>query len=316
MTTFSVLIPCYNAAATIAATLDSVLAQTHAPHEVLVYDDGSTDASAEIVGRYGPPVRLLGGPNRGVAHARNQLCAAARGAQVAFLDADDLWHPRYLAAQARLIAEFPAAIATFTGHLDVPGMAAFAWPEDDPEIAGELIDPVGFLARYNREPMEFGMSWFSLRTEALRHLGDRPFYDGGAEDAYLHNLLPLVGSVARCAAPLATYRILDGSLSSDRLWSSGKVIDAFTLLARRYADEAAPRSLRRALRAVTASRKRDYGKHLMGAGRAAEARAVFAGSIRDSARADSVVKSMTLLGLTVAPRPLQPTWPQVARLQD
>src|ERR1035438_3408854 len=99
----SVIIPAYNAAATIKATLEAVLSQTVSPHEVLVFDDGSTDNTADLLESYKPRVTVFRQSNQGAAHARNFLCAQARNDMLAFLDADDIWHPRYLEVQQRLI---------------------------------------------------------------------------------------------------------------------------------------------------------------------------------------------------------------------
>jgi glycosyltransferase involved in cell wall biosynthesis len=311
---FSVLIPAYNAATTIGATLDAALSQSVRPHEILVYDDGSSDDTQAILSSYGARIRAFSGPNRGVAHARNVLCERATGDQIVFLDADDIWHPRYLEVQQQLIERHPDAIAYFTDHVDVVGSEPFAW--DDHSVgdtgASELIAPNDFLRRYNHTPMRFGMSWFCMPTDALRRLGKEPFYAGGAEDAYVHNLLPLLGPVAQTSARLVAYRILDGSLSSDRLHSAMMVVDSFRELAPRY--DSVPRKLSRSFGAVTASRKRDCGKFLMGAGRYTEARSQFIDSISDSARPSSLLKSLCLLALTLVPRPLQPRWPSLQRL--
>ena len=306
---FSVLIPAYNAAATLPETLDAVLAQTVEPHEILVFDDGSTDATAEVLAAYAPRVRAFSRPNGGVARARNFLCAQATGDRVAFLDADDIWHPRYLEVQTLLAQRHPAAVATFTGHVDVLGHAGHPW-QDGPgpaAVASEQIEPCAFIKRVNHTPMEFGMSWFCMRTDALARLGDEPFSTEGLEDAYIHNVLPLLGPVARTPEPLVAYRILDGSLSSDRLWSAARAVETFRLLAPRYSD-AAP-ELSRTFRSAVASRKRDCGKFLMGAGRVRDARAQFRESLRDTAQLGSVVKSLALLLLTLAPRSLQHGWP-------
>lgn len=98
----SVIVPAYNAAATIGQTLESCLAQTHRALEVIVVDDGSTDATAEIVRSFAardPRIRLLQQENAGVAAARNLAIAHAQGDYVAPLDADDLWHPEKVEAQ-------------------------------------------------------------------------------------------------------------------------------------------------------------------------------------------------------------------------
>jgi glycosyltransferase involved in cell wall biosynthesis len=85
----SVVIPCYNAAATLTDTVDSALAQ-NVDLEVIIVDDGSTDASSNIIHSFGSRVRAEFGPNRGVSAARTRGMALARGRYIQYLDADDL----------------------------------------------------------------------------------------------------------------------------------------------------------------------------------------------------------------------------------
>ena len=104
----SAIVPAYNAAATLGDTLQSALAQTHQNLEVLVVDDGSTDATAEIAATYAARnsrVRLLQQTNAGVAAARNLAIAHAGGVCIAPLDADDLWHPEKIEAQVAIIRQ-------------------------------------------------------------------------------------------------------------------------------------------------------------------------------------------------------------------
>jgi glycosyltransferase involved in cell wall biosynthesis len=111
---FSAVIPLHNGAATIAATLDAVLAQTHPPRDIIVVDDGSTDDGPAIVARYQDRVTLLRQErNGGVQAARNRGIAHAAGAWIALCDADDLWLPDYLARQAALLAAEPALACVF-----------------------------------------------------------------------------------------------------------------------------------------------------------------------------------------------------------
>src|SRR5262245_45417951 len=84
----SVVIPAYNSGRFIADAIESVLAQGPLDMELLVVDDGSTDQTAEVVGRYGDAVTLIRQANAGAAVARNTGMRAARGRYVAFLDAD------------------------------------------------------------------------------------------------------------------------------------------------------------------------------------------------------------------------------------
>jgi glycosyltransferase involved in cell wall biosynthesis len=95
----SCIVPVYNGEAYLGAALDSILAQTWRPLEIIVVDDGSTDGSAAVAETYGAIVRVIRQANAGCAAARNAGLAAATGEFVAFLDADDVWHPEKLDRQ-------------------------------------------------------------------------------------------------------------------------------------------------------------------------------------------------------------------------
>jgi len=105
---FSVVIPAFNAAATLVRAIESVRAQSWPAHEIIVVDDGSTDATADVARQFGGAVRLIQQPNSGVSVARNAGAAAASGDWLAFLDADD-WHAR---DRIKLHAEWIAEDAT------------------------------------------------------------------------------------------------------------------------------------------------------------------------------------------------------------
>ena len=97
----SVIIPAYNASKSIIATLESVYAQSYEDYEVIVVDDGSSDNTREVVELYVNRnnlinLNLIKKSNGGVSSARNAAIDAAKGFWLAFLDADDTWHPRKL----------------------------------------------------------------------------------------------------------------------------------------------------------------------------------------------------------------------------
>lgn len=106
----SVVIPCHNGARDIAEALDSVLAQTVTPLEVIVVDDGSTDESPQVLARYGDRIRVIRQDNTGLAGARNTGLAAARGEFIALMDHDDLCEPHRLAWQLAAFARWPDAV--------------------------------------------------------------------------------------------------------------------------------------------------------------------------------------------------------------
>jgi glycosyltransferase involved in cell wall biosynthesis len=95
----SCIIPVYNGEHYLREAIDSILAQTYRPFEIIVADDGSTDGTAAVIAACGNQVRYLSQANRGPAAARSLGLRAALGDFVAFLDADDLWHPVKLARQ-------------------------------------------------------------------------------------------------------------------------------------------------------------------------------------------------------------------------
>lgn len=94
----SCIVPVFNGERFVREALDSILAQSYRPLEIIVADDGSSDGTAAAVAEY-PDVRYFWQPNAGPAAARNLGLGEARGEFVAFLDSDDLWAPEKLAIQ-------------------------------------------------------------------------------------------------------------------------------------------------------------------------------------------------------------------------
>jgi glycosyltransferase involved in cell wall biosynthesis len=103
----SVLVPAYNMATTIGEALDSALAQDPLPHEVIVSDDGSRDDLDRALRPFADRIRLVRGPNGGLAAARNRAAAIATGELLALLDADDVWLPGRVAALTSTAAARP-----------------------------------------------------------------------------------------------------------------------------------------------------------------------------------------------------------------
>jgi glycosyltransferase involved in cell wall biosynthesis len=108
----SIIIPTYNRAHCLGRAIDSALAQTYADIDVIVVDDGSTDATRALVeGAYGkdPRVRYVHQPNRGVSAARNHGIRLVKGDFAALLDSDDVWLPFKIELQIACLRAFPDA---------------------------------------------------------------------------------------------------------------------------------------------------------------------------------------------------------------
>lgn len=110
----SCIVPVYNGERFICEALESIFRQTLLPAEVLVVDDGSDDGTPDVVASFGERVGYLRQSNSGAPAARNRGILTSRGAFVAFLDADDLWHPEKVERQLRAFradAELDVSVA-------------------------------------------------------------------------------------------------------------------------------------------------------------------------------------------------------------
>jgi teichuronic acid biosynthesis glycosyltransferase TuaG len=206
----SVVMPAYNAAGTLEASMRSALAQTHAAVELLVVDDRSTDASWELIQRQAdadPRVVPIRQPrNGGVAAARNAGIEAASGRYVAFLDSDDTWYPDKLEVQLAALRESGARV----------GYAAY----ERVDAAGRVLSRVRPPARATYAEMLKGNCIGNLTGLYDRSLGDPRFGAMGHEDYVFWLGLVRAAGEAVCAQPdrmLASYLVRQGSLSSNKL---------------------------------------------------------------------------------------------------
>ncbi len=111
----SVVIPAYNGAPWIEQCVLSVLAQTYRELQIIVVDDGSTDATETILqGMHDARLRVIRQPNRGVAAARNSALQHANGEFAAFLDQDDLWKPEKVSSQVEFLRARPHVVGVYS----------------------------------------------------------------------------------------------------------------------------------------------------------------------------------------------------------
>lgn len=136
----SIVIPAYNAAETLVETLASAAAQTHRKIEIIVVDDGSTDATATIAASFcerDPRARLVRQENRGVCAARNKGIAESEGEFVAPLDADDIWHPEKITRQVAAAGSQAGFVYSWSRDID---MADNVWRDGPrPQHEGSIF---------------------------------------------------------------------------------------------------------------------------------------------------------------------------------
>jgi glycosyltransferase involved in cell wall biosynthesis len=151
----SVVVPVYNGEACLAPALESVLAQSNPPVEIIVVDDGSTDTTAQTAERYAKWITLIRQSNQGPSVARNSGIARAGGALVAFLDADDVWKADALKIHLEMLADDPAAIGAW-------GLSCFAVapgakpPSDNLECKPQWVLSVSSMVFYTSVLKECG----------------------------------------------------------------------------------------------------------------------------------------------------------------
>jgi glycosyltransferase involved in cell wall biosynthesis len=224
----SIIVPAYKAAGTIEETLRSALAQTLRDFEILVVDDGSPDATAELVRALAasdPRVKLIQQQNAGVSAARNHGLRLAQGRWTAMLDADDLWVPEKLRDQMDVLA----------GRTDcavVGGLRRFYENESGRHWLQETLPPptAASPALYVKTLLElspYSMALFNtslVPTEVLRSVGGWDESLSTAEDWDLW--LRTAARIPYLALPkvLQLYRKSAGSATrqQDPLWVAGR----------------------------------------------------------------------------------------------
>ena len=232
----SVILPVYNRAASVARAIESVLAQTYRPLELLVVDDGSDDGTREVLARFASEITLLEQERAGAYAARNLALRHARGELVAFLDSDDAWLPERLARQVPLFEREEvglvfgdAVVLTPAGRTNrtMFGITAprrgrvaahFAWGNFVPTVT--VLARRRCLADFERELSADYVAWFRIA---------------------LHHELDYVDDV------VAEYTFHPGGMSHDLGRSLESRIALFTRELERAADPATRAVLRRLL---------------------------------------------------------------------
>lgn len=195
----SVVMACYNAAPFVREAVDCVLGQTCPEVELIVVNDGSTDGSGDILRAYGDRIRLIEQANAGPYPARNAGLAAARGAFVAFLDADDWWEPHALQRMYDALVATDADVA-YCGWQNV-GEGVVAAPYVPP--AYEAQDAVADFLRSCPWPIHGALLKRSV-VDQLRGFSVRRF--SSMDYDFWLRTVALTRNIVRVPEVLAYYR--------------------------------------------------------------------------------------------------------------
>jgi GT2 family glycosyltransferase len=269
------VIPAYNYAHFLPRAIDSVLAQTYAPIECVVVDDGSKDRTPEVLAGYGERVRAIRQPNAGLSAARNTGISAARGEYVALLDADDWWRPTKIAEQVAVLEADPglAAVGCGVDVVDRDMKVLYSVPGKQPRASKEAN-----LRAVATRKLWVGGSGSGLlaRKRVLEELGPFDTSLRAAEDWDMWLRLFARYRVANVPEPLASIHMHGtGSFRNSKLMEDNQLRVLERAIAR-WPDVLGPRT-RRQMRALVLY---DASLELVAAGDLTGARKKMAASIR------------------------------------
>lgn len=212
MTPVSVVITNHDKGRFVGQAIESALAQTGVSPQVVVVDDGSTDESRRVIGRYREAVRVLFQEHAGQARAMLAGFRASAGEIVLFLDADDLLFPDGLAI---ICSRFRRGVAKVQGRLELIDETGRRLRRQTPSMAMPSGDLSGIVRRHGwyPAPPTSGNAFARAVIEALLPVPDRFAALGAADgrltvsDHYLSILGALHGDIVSEARPVGAYRI-------------------------------------------------------------------------------------------------------------
>ncbi len=216
----AVVIPAYRNAATVSNAVASVLGQTLPATEVVVVDDGSPEDIRSAIA--GLPVRYVRRENAGPAAARNTGIEETSAPLVAFLDADDLWHPRKLEVQVAVFRELPDTVACCTDGIITWEAREIDWNEAAPHLINRRVPDVLTVAELLRRNVVGTLTVIARRAviEAVGGFDEEPTLIA-VEDYDLWLKLAERGPFRCVKEPLACCRRSGQSLSDARRFLSG-----------------------------------------------------------------------------------------------
>jgi glycosyltransferase involved in cell wall biosynthesis len=235
--TVSVVIPAYNHARYLAEAVESALGQTLPAVEVIVVDDGSTDETPQVLARHRARVRIVRQANRGVSAARNAGASLAQGDLLAFLDADDVWLPQKLEAQAARFADDPelGLVHCAVEDIDAEGRALRTCTDGmEGRVAEEML-------LFRRAVILGGGSGAVVTRARFHETGGFDESLGTSADWDLHHRIARRAPVGFVPRVLLRYRVHGANMHADVARTAEEMLRAY---AKAFAEEPALAALR------------------------------------------------------------------------
>ena len=211
----SVLIPAYNVSPWLRRCLDSVAVQTYGNTEILIYDDGSTDATTDICKEYAAQderIRLIGRQRVGIAEARNRLLRAASGFAVVFVDSDDWIEPNFVETLLTYL---------LNDNLDFCGCSICYEQGDNKKNllatskkTYSIYDKPQIIKQYlELTPLHGSLCNKLIRTELIMNLTFNADWNYAEDSSFVWNLIKRIGKAGLTDRVLYHYEAHEGSLS-------------------------------------------------------------------------------------------------------
>ena len=288
----SVIVPAYNRAATIAATLDTITSQTGWPFEILVIDDGSSDDTAAIARRHAPQARVVVQENQRRSAARNNGARLAAGEFLYFFDSDDLMEPDAIARLAACLQAHPDAAVAYGSALefvDDPTAAVPRMPQC--RKSGDL------LAQHLEQPFLIPIMAM-VRREWFERVGGMTTKLDYCEDYHFFLKISAAGGRYQCIGgpAVARYREYATSRIPGSIHMHG-FVTALRMIAADYGDRLPPESR---LDYYRARSEAAYSRHLLREGQTGKAWSTWLGSL-DRCRTELFTNCFFFLGALIVP---------------
>jgi glycosyltransferase involved in cell wall biosynthesis len=223
--TVSVIIPAYNRAQWIGASIQSVLDQTYTDYEIIVVDDGSTDDTAEVIRAFTDRVRYVYQENGGAAAARNRGMRESRGEYLAFLDSDDLFMPEKLQKQVEYLQHNPHIGMVYSAYSNIDG--------NNNELGIVSAQHTGHIYRQFLFHCNIQTSTIMIRRQVAKAVGEFDVYLRLPEDIDYWIRIARHYEIGAIDEPLSRFRTHPGNIERD----PEKILNYFLYIAEKNLDD-------------------------------------------------------------------------------